>query len=72
MKPIVRFGRRIPIPSTVQILHELRTFATEEYVRELCAEGEGLPSNASWDKICAHRAAAAIGIMPAKAFSSPS
>src|SRR5208283_2152567 len=60
MKAFVRFGRRVPLPSTIQILHELRMFFAEENVRELCAEAEGLPTAASWDAIGAHRAAALV------------
>ena len=59
MKPLVRFGRKIPIPSSLQIRHELRSFIAEENVRELCAEAEGLSSSSSWDEICAHRASVA-------------
>jgi len=38
MKPLIRFGRRIPIPSTLQIRHELRTFSVEKFMREMCPE----------------------------------
>ncbi|MGB8364632.1 MAG: hypothetical protein ACLQUZ_03785 [Rhizomicrobium sp.] len=60
MKAFVRFGRRVPLPSTIQILHELRVFSAQENIRELCAEAEGLSAAASWDVICAHRAAATV------------
>ena len=60
MKAFVRFGRRVPLPSTVQILHELRVFSAEEDIGELCAEAEGLPTAASWEAICEHRAAASL------------
>jgi hypothetical protein len=55
MKTLVRFGKRIPIPSTLQIRHELRAFIADENAREFCAEEEGLPSAASWEAIVAHR-----------------
>jgi hypothetical protein len=55
----VRYGKRWPIPSTVQIMHELRAFSAEEDVREECAAKEGLPIAAGWDEIYAHRTAAA-------------
>jgi hypothetical protein len=54
----VRFGRRIPIPSTAQIRHEIRVIG-ERRERERCATGDGLPPTASWDDIIAHRVAAA-------------
>ncbi len=57
MASYIRFGRRIPTPSTVQVRHELRAFCAEEDVREECAAKIGLPARASWDEIYARRAA---------------
>jgi hypothetical protein len=56
MQKFVRFGRRLPIPSTLEIRHDLRAFSAEEDVREECAVAEGLASGATWDDIYAHRA----------------
>ena len=58
MNYFVHFGRRMPIPSTLQVSHELRAFFTEE-TRQRCAVEEGLPLMASWKEIIAHRAEAA-------------
>ena len=55
MKPLIRFGRRIPVPSSIQVRHELRSFIAEDNVRQLCAEAERLSSSATWDEICARR-----------------
>ena len=51
LRSYIRYGRRIQIPSTVQVKHELRAFIAEENVRELCAEADGLPPSASWKDI---------------------
>jgi hypothetical protein len=56
---ILRFGRRIPIPSTVQILHDYRVFAEDCAMRERCAVEDGLPAGTSWADIASHRAEAA-------------
>ena len=50
-KQLVRFGRRVSIPSTVQIRHELRAFCAEEDVREECAATAGLSVGATWEEI---------------------
>lgn len=59
MKSFVRFGKRISIPSTFQVKHELRKLIADENTRELCAQAEGLLPAASWNEICAARARAA-------------
>lgn len=59
MKTFTRFGRRVAIPSTVQIRHELRAICATEDIRLECAQTEGLSPQASWDEIYAHRAAGA-------------
>ena len=61
MNTFIRFGKRIAVPSTVQIKHELRAFCAEEDVREECATAEGLAQAATWDEIYAHRATASAG-----------
>jgi hypothetical protein len=54
-----RFGRRMPVPSTLQISHELRAFSAQDDVRIRCAAEEGLPITASWEEIIVHRRAEA-------------
>lgn len=56
MKTFIRFGRRVAIPSTVQIRHELRAICAAEDVREECAQALGLSKQTSWDEIYAERA----------------
>jgi hypothetical protein len=51
MPSYIRYGRRIQIPSTVQVKHELRVFIAEESLRELCAEAEANPLSAPWKDI---------------------
>jgi len=58
MSYFIRFGRRIPIPSTLQISHELRALYFQN-VRERCAELDGLATDASWDEIVQRRQALA-------------
>ena len=50
-----RFGRRINIPSSLQIRTELRALVADENARERCAEAEGLANSASWEVIIEHR-----------------
>ena len=50
-----RFGRRIFVPSSLQIRTELRALVADENARERCAEFEGLRDNASWQEIVEHR-----------------
>jgi hypothetical protein len=53
-----RFGRRIALPSTVQILHELKIMEAQEEGRKRYALADGLAETASWEEIGAHRARA--------------
>jgi hypothetical protein len=50
-----RLGRRFSIPSTVQILHELRALSADEDMRMRCADEHDLPETTSWEEIIAHR-----------------
>jgi hypothetical protein len=50
------YGRIFKVPPIQQIRAELRAFIAVDDVRELCAEAEGLPLDASWDDLAARRA----------------
>jgi hypothetical protein len=53
-----RFGRRLALPSTLQIRHELRLMDAQEEGRKRLALADGLAETASWDEIGSHRARA--------------
>jgi hypothetical protein len=58
MSSAFRFGRRLPLPSTVQIRHDLIEFSALEAARKRHAAADGLPEQATWDEIGTHRAEA--------------
>lgn len=58
MRGQLRFGRRIPLPSTVQIIHDLKRMAADDEARTKCAREDGLADSTSWEAIGLHRAAA--------------
>jgi hypothetical protein len=60
MDHFIRFGKRIPIPSSLQILHDLRMLSADEDARARCAEEDGLPRTASWEDIIRRRQSLAI------------
>ncbi|MGP0061795.1 MAG: hypothetical protein ACLPID_21225 [Beijerinckiaceae bacterium] len=43
MAQLYRFGRRIRLPSTIQILHELRAFSAQEDARQRHLTDAGVP-----------------------------
>lgn len=53
MRDKLRFGRRVPLPSTFQIRHELVLFGLEDEQRSRLAAVYDLPANASWREIAA-------------------
>lgn len=55
MSYFLRFGKRMPIPSSLQVLHELRALSADEDARMRCAEEGGMASTAGWDEIVQHR-----------------
>ena len=55
-----RFGRRMPLASTLAISHDLRALWADEKARQYCTEADGLPSTASWEEIVARRRALAV------------
>jgi hypothetical protein len=46
-----RFGRRIALPSTVQIVHELLVFSAQEDARRRQLEGASSPTTAATAEI---------------------
>ena len=56
MSFLLRFGRRLPIPSTATIRADYKQFAAKEDMRRNWAQEEGLPALTGWDEIIAHRA----------------
>ena len=46
-----RFGRRLSLPSSVQVRQELRLFSAQEDARHRCAGDLGLAETASWEDI---------------------
>jgi hypothetical protein len=58
-----RFGKRVTVPSSVQVRRELRLFAAQEDARYRCAADAGLGETATWDAII--RARRARGDAPA-------
>lgn len=56
MTSLVRFGRRIKLSSTVQILLDLRAFSASEDARRKIALSDGLPEAATWEDIGLYRA----------------
>jgi len=55
-----RFGRRFPVPSSLQIAQELRILSADENARERCALEDGMQETASWEAIIGHRQAIAL------------
>jgi hypothetical protein len=70
MNFLLRFGRRVAIPSTVGIRAEYKAYAAKEDLRMRWAQEEGLPALARWDEIIAHRAARLALAAPVKAPSA--
>ena len=60
MNQFRRFGRSFPVPSSLQVIHELRALITEENARERCAEEDGLPAGATWETIIERRQTLAL------------
>jgi hypothetical protein len=51
MAQLYRFGRRIRLPSTIQILHELRAFSAQEDARQRHLADAAMPETVSAIKI---------------------
>ena len=57
-----RFGRRMPVASTVAISHDLKILWADEKARGFCAEADGLPNTASWGEIVVRRRELAVAL----------
>ena len=57
-----RFGRRMPLASTLAISHDLRVLWADEKARGFCAEADGLPNPASWGEIVVRRRELAVAL----------
>jgi len=55
-----RYGRRMPLASTLAISHDLRVLWADEKARGFCAEADGLPNMASWGEIVVRRRELAV------------
>ena len=55
-----RFGRRMPVASTLAISHDLRALWADEKARQYCTEADGLPGDTSWEDIIDHRRTVAV------------
>jgi len=49
MNSFLHYGRRVPIPSTLQIVHELKVFGAEEDRLAQAALAAGAPAAAAGD-----------------------
>lgn len=54
-KFVHRFGKRIPIPSTVEIKQAFKQHVMMEAHRARWAAEEVMPANATWNEIIEHR-----------------
>jgi hypothetical protein len=52
-----RFGKRMTLPSSVQVRRELRLFSAQEDARHRCAADLGLGETATWEAIIIARRA---------------
>jgi hypothetical protein len=60
MTYFLRFGRRMPVPSSLQVSRELRLLSADEDARVRCAEEDGLPRTAGWAEIIDRRQLLAV------------
>jgi hypothetical protein len=52
---MMRFGQKIALPSTRQLIHELKMLAEYETARLACADKIGASPNSTWEQIRDHR-----------------